>query len=309
MDLSRFVYKPSLNDNSISNQLNINNLLIQTKKRKVNSLNSFNSIGLSELYVTPGELEVCLNLLIVGINPSYQSWSKGHYYANPVNRMWSLLIKSKLIPSYFTYNDDYLCPLHFGIGFTDLLLNIYETNSNNLNDNDIYNLRNNFYSRLIQHCQRVKNNLNNQNILKKQQISPKVIAFSGIRQWKCLFPSNSLQYKKSYINSYGIQNDRPSDWPIELSDSIVFLLPSSSGAAAMTTYQRETPYLELGRLVHKLTHSNTNIICSVNNKDNFDDRIKNECSIVLNDMILIIEEDNGKGINEVGMIEIIELEE
>jgi TDG/mug DNA glycosylase family protein len=51
--------------------------------------------------------------------------------------------------------------------------------------------------------------------------------------------------------TYGVQTDRPADWPPALKHSVVFLLPSSSGAAAMTTAEREGPYLALGQLLQE----------------------------------------------------------
>lgn len=44
------------------------------------------------LYKSPTQqYERPLRLLIVGQNPSEMSWTLKHHYANPANRMWSLL--------------------------------------------------------------------------------------------------------------------------------------------------------------------------------------------------------------------------
>jgi hypothetical protein len=80
--------------------------------------------------------------------------------------------------------------------------------------------------------------------------SPRVIAFAGIRQWKSLFPFSSQVHKTDYRTSYGIQTLLPPDWPREeFSNSIVFLLPTPSGAAPMSVPERQDPYVELGELV------------------------------------------------------------
>lgn len=68
-----------------------------------------------------------------------------------------------------------------------------------------------------------------------EQYYPKILAFSGIRQWKSLFPISSMEWKKDYRTSYGVQTVKPPDWPIELSNCITYLLPTSSGAAPMST--------------------------------------------------------------------------
>jgi hypothetical protein len=52
--------------------------------------------------------------------------------------------------------------------------------------------------------------------------------------------------------SYGLQSLRPADWPGLLSKSLIFLLPSTSGAAAMTTEQRENPFYELAELMQTI---------------------------------------------------------
>lgn len=59
--------------------------------------------------------------------------------------------------------------------------------------------------------------------------------------------------------SFGIQSLRPTDWPEELAKSLIFLLPSSSGAAAMTTAAREGPYLSLGKLMKDLQYESHDI--------------------------------------------------
>lgn len=47
---------------------------------------------------------------------------------------------------------------------------------------------------------------------------------------------------------FGLQpaDVRPPDWPFPAESTEVFVVPSSSGAAAMTNAAREGPYMELG---------------------------------------------------------------
>jgi hypothetical protein len=313
MDLSRFIYSSESSDSSLPRDVKASLFTKNSstfpdsssrsssnsppfsfslqKKRKLSPAppsippdEKLSEIGLQELYATPGKLELPLNLLIIGHNPSDTSWKKGHYYANPSNRMWPLLIKSQLVPSTYRSSQDFLCPFHCKIGFTDLIIHFPETNSQKFTHEYLHSQRISFYSRLIQHCQRVEKNLRinrdeisedekdpegcnttpndpNDNSISRpseespstnNKYSPKIIAFSGIRQWKALFPLTSREYKKDYRTRYGIQKILPPDWPKELSNSLIYLLPTTSGAAPMTTTEREDPYLELGKVMRSL---------------------------------------------------------
>lgn len=240
-----------------------------------------------------------MKLLIIGHNPSYQTWMKGHYYANPANRMWHLLRQSEIIPSHFQSSNDQDCPSQCSLGFTDLMSGFVETSSNKITDSMLVSYKQSFYERLEAHCHRVQQETS----LEISQSHPLIIAFAGVRQWKALFMNDSTSNKRKQISSdpilpkrtkretnqisikcfysdhpltpphsptkptiptsfdpndkaiYGIQHHRPSDWPEVLSDSIIFLLPSSSGAAAMTNEAREEPYRQLGKLMKQITFS------------------------------------------------------
>jgi G:T/U-mismatch repair DNA glycosylase len=260
--------------------------------------------GLNELYRTPGLVEVPLKLIIIGHNPSEQSWTKGHYYANPSNRMWYLLGKAGIVPDAFKAVDDRRCPSEHGIGFTDIMTGISGTHSCKFSDSTVQSHKYSLFKRLEAHVQRVQAGTG----LPLSQCYPRVVAFAGVRQWKALFPAGAASphrrapAQQSSIRKhfqaadesvmpqeqdiavkvepggddhgetrdragvdhrsrpevssvgvggtvYGIQTDRPPGWPEYLRDSVVFLLPSSSGAAALTNVQREGPYCALGELL------------------------------------------------------------
>lgn len=279
--------------------------------------------GLSELYRSPDSLERPLKLLIVGHNPSHQSWAKGHYYANPNNRMWFLLQKAGIVPAHFKAAHDKQCPDTVGLGFTDVMSGVAESQSCKITDATIKTYKSGFYKRLLAHLERVCFEC----AIPIEDAYPRVIAFSGVRQWKALFPNGYFDenaaiaaaskntktvlkgqallthmfanYKHtsdttvatsvgdsgengstgSNINvatetrvatstattseviaaatavrqqcniPYGVQTARPEGWPALLGKSIVYLLPSSSGAAAMSNEEREGPYVRLGELL------------------------------------------------------------
>lgn len=68
----------------------------------------------------PDILAPGLDLVFVGINPSVYSAQRGHYFARPSNRFWSLLNASGLLPERLGPEDDRRL-LSFGIGLTDLV--------------------------------------------------------------------------------------------------------------------------------------------------------------------------------------------
>ena len=216
--------------------------------------------GLGDLFFSPYHVENTLRLLIVGHNPSEKSWQRGHYYANPANRMWSLLRLAKIVPSTFIHDNDIDCPSKCGVGFTDLMTGIPETKSSTFSLGDIAKWKKSLYHRIESHVIRVSRNLN----MSLVQSCPKVIAFAGVRQWKALFPPNynfksdasatssmddflihdhgtkrkypQLEEENQLLSeksTFGVQSVRPPDWPKALGSCKVFVLPSSSGAAAL----------------------------------------------------------------------------
>ncbi len=318
MDFSKFAYIDDGNVELESSQSVDQTIVPYNGERLLPVLQKFPSTlassssldcGLRELYKSPYQSkEEVLKVIIVGHNPSNQSWSRGHYYANPVNRMWFLLgKKSRIIPSHFTSLNDIDCPVTAKVGFTDLLFGVNETNSCKITDNEVRGFKSSLYTRLVAHVHRVAESC----CIPIDDAYPRVIAFAGERQWKALFPPNHtinlsatstgrkrkqscvkdgkedgstnisesepinkksqqsiLKYtdvvvlddevpnkrptRKIALVEFGLQSARPPDWPKELSKSMIFLLPSSSGAAALTNEQREQPYIDLGVLVRSL---------------------------------------------------------
>jgi thymine-DNA glycosylase len=75
-----------------------------------------------------------------------------------------------------------------------------------------------------------------------------LIAFSGKRQFSHLFTPPLAK-----VEHYGRQTRLPPGWPRECLDGCeVWVLPSSSGRAAMTTEQRAVPYQQLAERFHQL---------------------------------------------------------
>ena len=62
-----------------------------------------------------------LRLILVGHNPSAHAWQSGHYYSNPSNRLWPILIKTGIAPpgAKGPESDDCM-PHEVGVGFSDV---------------------------------------------------------------------------------------------------------------------------------------------------------------------------------------------
>lgn len=67
----------------------------------------------------PDLLAPGLKLVFCGTAASHKSAERGHYYAGPGNRFWSLLAEIGLTPRLFSPEEDRLLPA-LGIGLTDL---------------------------------------------------------------------------------------------------------------------------------------------------------------------------------------------
>uniref|UniRef100_M4C476 Uracil-DNA glycosylase-like domain-containing protein n=1 Tax=Hyaloperonospora arabidopsidis (strain Emoy2) TaxID=559515 RepID=M4C476_HYAAE len=211
-----------------------------------------------------------LRLLIVGHNPSDHAWKTGYSYSNPTNRMWMMLTGTLLpqlgrgiVPSTAKIAEQNAMPLVHGVGFTSIGLKA-GNDASKYGKATMEAWRNSFFVRLRRHAARVC--LCDHNIatdaavehldggeLTKCQLAhaPMLVAFSGKRQFSWLFSPPLAR-----IKSYGRQTRFPPGWPQELrADSEIWVLPSSSGRAAMTTAQRALPYQELAERVHQIPWS------------------------------------------------------
>ncbi len=68
----------------------------------------------------PDHLAPGLDIVFVGINPGERSARIGHYYGNPRNPFWRLLLEAGLTPRQLRPEEDRLLP-SFGMGITDIV--------------------------------------------------------------------------------------------------------------------------------------------------------------------------------------------
>ncbi len=126
-----------------------------------------------------------------------------------------------------------------------------ETKSNKIKASVLEGWRDGFYSRLICHAVQAA-----QPTSEGGMCPPRLIAFTGRRQWQALYQGaqqHRCKRRGRMTVEYGCQGDlRPPGWPFSTNDCRVFVLTSSSGAAALTNIQREAPYIELAEELAKL---------------------------------------------------------
>lgn len=184
-----------------------------------------------------------------------------------------------------TPTDDDLLPELLGIGFTDLGSGVPGTNSLSFSSKQLKHWKQGFYDRLKAHvrqasssCHKCGSHSNSNNSgggggMHSLCGAPSIIAFSGKRQFLELFDKPGPRKKKRGGNnssnhdaitttttssnitysstcpavlSTGRQSVLPSDWPLSPASTEVWMMTSTSGAAAMTKEQRYKVWRELG---------------------------------------------------------------
>lgn len=128
-----------------------------------------------------------------------------------------------IVQSKYSIEDQNILPSEMAIGFTDV--GLFEgSNAASFTDGFMKTWIPDFYRRLLAHSRRATG-------------GPEFIAFAGKRQFKILFETGKIDIQ------YGEQTILPVNWPLR--DVRVWVLPSSSGRAVMTSLERSSPYTEL----------------------------------------------------------------
>jgi TDG/mug DNA glycosylase family protein len=165
----------------------------------------------------PDHLAPGLKLVIVGINPGVRSGATGHHYAYPGNHFWPLLNASGLLPERLTHETDYRA-LEFGIGLT----NLCDRTTREANDLT--------REELAEGALKLREKL----LLYR----PGVVCFNGMSIYQAFS---------------GIKKVRPGLQDERLGDSLLFVVPSSSGRTAAYPRPRKLEYfLQLKALVDEV---------------------------------------------------------
>ncbi|XP_031828521.1 G/T mismatch-specific thymine DNA glycosylase [Nomia melanderi] len=183
--------------------LTLNKLKKRTFTEKVGrpkkKLDRFDGLSEEEVqkYTLPDYLEMNLDMVFVGINPSLMAAHRGRYYAGPGNHFYKLLHESGLTPRCLKYEEDYkLC--RYGIGLTNIVSRATRSSA------DLKR------TEIKEGCETVKEKL--------KQYKPKIAVFNG----KCIYDVFS---NKTNDFHFGLQPER-------IEDVALWVTPSSSARCA-----------------------------------------------------------------------------
>ena len=166
----------------------------------------------------PDHLAYGLKLVIVGINPGFRSGATGHHYAYPGNHFWPLLHESGLLPERLTYENDYRA-LEFGIGLTNLC-DRTTREANELTRAELIEGVTNLRAKLLEY-------------------KPGVVCFNGMGIYEAFS---------------GVKKTRPGLQEERLGESLLFVVPSSSGRTAAYPRDKKLEYYrELRQLVESIS--------------------------------------------------------
>ena len=214
-----------------------------------------------------------LRLLVIGHNPSTHSWASGWSYSNPSNNFWKLLARGDVVPEHWTAEDCPRLPAELGVGFTDAGC-VPGNDAGKYGRAEMRAWRDDLFARLRGHLLRASGfdfdrRLDGGWVEEEEEVGgaraedpgsdahlvaavraasrdgfgPAIVAFAGKRQYAQLFDS----VPKSIDAGRQDPATLPPGWPLDPDRTEVWVLPSSSGRAAMTREAREGPYVELGR--------------------------------------------------------------
>jgi TDG/mug DNA glycosylase family protein len=165
----------------------------------------------------PDHLAPGLKLVIVGINPGVRSGTMHHHYAYPGNHFWPLLNESGLLPEALTYETDYRA-LEFGIGLTNLCHRTTRE-ANELSREELAQGATELREKLLRY-------------------KPGVVCFNGMSIYQAF-----AGLKKVHP---GLQEER-------VGESLLYVMPSSSGRTAAYPRQKKLAYYhELRDLVEQV---------------------------------------------------------
>lgn len=172
--------------------------VLERPKKKVDRFD-----GLSEeevqKYTLEDYLEMNLDIVFVGINPSLMAAHRGRYYAGPGNHFYKLLHESGLTPRFVNFEEDYKL-LHYGIGLTNIVTRATRSAA------DLKRTEIKEGAKVVEE--------------KLKLYKPKVAVFNG----KCIYEvfANISSKSKFY---FGLQPER-------IDDTAIWVTPSSSARCA-----------------------------------------------------------------------------
>ncbi|XP_032683357.1 uncharacterized protein LOC116849861 isoform X2 [Odontomachus brunneus] len=172
--------------------------VLERPKKKIDRFD-----GLSEeevqKYTLEDYLEINLDIVFVGINPSLMAAHRGRYYAGPGNHFYKLLHESGLTPRFVSFEEDYKL-LQYGIGLTNIVTRATRSAA------DLKRTEIKEGAKVVEE--------------KLRLYKPRVAVFNG----KCIYEVFANISSKSTFH-FGLQPER-------IGDTAVWVTPSSSARCA-----------------------------------------------------------------------------
>lgn len=167
------------------------------KQRK--KINRFDGLTEEEVqkYTLPDYLEMNLDIVFVGINPSLMAAHRGRYYAGPGNHFYKLLHESRLTSRCLSYEEDHKL-LQFRIGLTNIVARATKSSA------DLKRTEIKEGSKLVEE--------------KLKIYKPKIAVFNG----KCIY---EVFANKTDNFNFGLQ-------PEKVDETAIWVTPSSSARCA-----------------------------------------------------------------------------
>ncbi len=165
----------------------------------------------------PDHLAPGLKLVIVGINPGLRSGATGHHYAYAGNHFWPLLYASGLIPEPLTFAEDGRV-LEYGIGLTNLCHRT-SREANELSREELAEGAASLRAKL-------------------ELYRPRVVCFNGMGIYDAFVPQlRPIGAPRRARITPGLQ-------PETLGDTLMYVVPSSSGRTAAYSRPAKLAYYE-----------------------------------------------------------------
>ena len=135
-------------------------------------------------------------------------------------------------------------PNQLKIGFTPVAV-IPGSDAAEFSDDFMRSWVPNLHARLVAHRDRVRKNEHS-----NEYEGPSIVAFTGKRQFMMMYPTKKEEPRSLPFGRVPAEL-LPSTWPLDKQKCQVWVLPSSSGRAAMTHEQRAGPYRALAEEYHR----------------------------------------------------------
>ncbi|XP_078044271.1 uncharacterized protein LOC144473849 [Augochlora pura] len=173
--------------------------LVAKEEKPKKKIDRFDGLSEEEVqkYTLPDYLEMNLDVIFIGINPSLMAAHRGRYYAGPGNHFYKLLHESGLTPRCLKYEEDYKLP-QYGIGLTNIVSRATRSSA------DLKR------AEIREGCETVKEKL--------KTYKPKIAIFNG----KCIY---DVFASKTDNFHFGLQPER-------VEDVALWVTPSSSARCA-----------------------------------------------------------------------------